>query len=72
LEYFSSNFSFSKRIAITLVLAFVLVIKIASDVNKDWTVDMQGQGQGLTSLKIARDWTCAGRDEFGSCVRWLK
>ena len=34
-------------------------------------LDLQGQGQGLTSLKIGRDWTCR-RNEFGSCVQWLK
>ena len=33
LEYFSSSFSFSKRIAIILVLVFVLVMKIALNVT---------------------------------------
>jgi len=35
LEYFSSSFSFSKRIAIILVLFFDLVMKIAVFVTPD-------------------------------------
>ena len=51
LEYFSSSFNFSKRIAIILVLVFVLVIKIAVLCSRPYVTEI---ARALLTTKLLR------------------